>query len=196
MLKYCLLDFPTIDGIRAVLLAAAVLAFEAGPDGIELVHCGFDQSWVICQDACLEVAVAWAFHSQACAGEVCRANVGKLEVKDNQFEVYSGAQNPLQSGKQYWIMVEILPEFRAWFLGMDEPDFTLFADKVGKYAKERTLADIQVLYVGSPDPKMFFHISNASYDFLEVRFVCDVLYHANNCEFVKICQGYNWLFQI
>ena len=99
MLKYCLLDFPTIDGIRAVLLAAAVLAFEAGPDGIELVHCGFDQSWVICQDACLEVAVAWAFHSQACAGEVCRASVGKLEVKDNQFEVYSGAQNPLQSGK-------------------------------------------------------------------------------------------------
>lgn len=39
---------------------------------------------------------------------------------------------------------------------MDEPDFTPFADKVGKYAKERTLADIQVLYVGSPDPKMFF----------------------------------------
>ena len=67
MLKYCLLDFPTIDGIRAVLLAAAVFAFEAGPDGIELVHCGFYQSWVICQNACLEVAVAWTFHSQACA---------------------------------------------------------------------------------------------------------------------------------
>ena len=29
MLKYCLLDFPTIDGIRAVLLAAAVFAFES-----------------------------------------------------------------------------------------------------------------------------------------------------------------------
>lgn len=91
MLKYCLLDFPTVDGIRAVLLAAAVFAFEAGPDGIELVHCSFDQSGVICQDASLEVSVAWAFHSQACAGEVCRADVGKFEVKDNQFEVYSGA---------------------------------------------------------------------------------------------------------
>ena len=79
-------------------------------------------------------------------------------------------------------MVEILPEFRAWFLGMDETDFTPFADQVGKYAKERTLADIQVLYVGSPDPKVFFHICNAGYDFLEVRFVCDVLYHTNNCE--------------
>ena len=131
-----------VDRIRAVLLAAAVFAFEAGPDGIELVHCGFNQSGFICQDACLEVAVAWAFHSQTCAGEICRADVGKLEVKDNQFEVYSGAQNPLQSGKQYWIMVEILPEFRAWFLGMDETDFTPFADQVGKYAQERTLADI------------------------------------------------------
>lgn len=93
-------------------------------------------------------------------------------------------------------MVEILPEFRAWFLGMDETDFTPFADQVGKYAQERTLADIKVLYVGSPDPKLFFHVCNAGYDCLEVRFVCDVLYHANNCEFVKICQGYNWLFQI
>ena len=69
-------------------------------------------------------------------------------------------------------MVEILPEFRAWFLGMDETDFTPFADQVGKYAQERTLADIKVLYVGSPDPKMFFHVCNAGYDFLEVRFVC------------------------
>ena len=143
MLKYCLLDFPTIDWIRAVLLAAAVFAFEAGQDGIELVHCGFYQSWVICQNACLEVAVAWAFHSQACAGEVCRADVGKFEVKDNQFEVYSGAQNPLQSGKQYWIMVEILPEFRAWFLGMDETDFTPFADQVGKYKSFMSAVPIQ-----------------------------------------------------
>lgn len=143
--KSCPAVILTIDRIRAVLLAAAVFAFEAGPDGIELVHCGFDQSGFICQDACLEVAVAWAFHSQTCAGEICRADVDKLEVKDNQFEVYSGAQNPLQSGKQYWIMVEILPEFRAWFLGMDETDFTPFADQVGKYAQERTLADIQVL---------------------------------------------------
>ena len=63
MLKYCLLDFPTIDGIRAVLLAAAVLAFEAGPDGIELVHCGFDQSWVICQDASFKVALVVRFHT-------------------------------------------------------------------------------------------------------------------------------------
>lgn len=96
--KSCPAVILTIDRIRAVLLAAAVFAFEAGPDGIELVHCGFDQSGFICQDACLEVAVAWAFLSQACAGEICRADVGKLEVKDNQFEVYSGAQNPLQSG--------------------------------------------------------------------------------------------------
>lgn len=127
------------------MLAAAVFAFEAGPDGIELVHCGSDQSGFICQDACLEVAVAWTFHSQACAGEICRADVGKIEVKDNQFEVYSGAQNSLQSGKQHRIMVEILPEFRAWFFGMDEADFTSFADQAGKYAQERTLADIQVL---------------------------------------------------
>lgn len=74
-------------------------------------------------------------------------------------------------------MVEILLEFRVWFLGMDETDFTPFADHVGKYAQKRTLADIQVLYVGSPDLKVFFHVCNASYDFLKVRFVCDVLYH-------------------
>lgn len=138
------------------MLTAAVFAFEAGPDGIELAHCGFDQRGFICQDACLEIAVAWAFHSQTCTCEICRADVGNLEVKDNQFEVYSGAQNSLQSGKQHRIMVEILPEFRAWFLGMDETDFTPFADQIGKYAQERTLADIQILYVGSPDPKMFF----------------------------------------
>ena len=45
--------------------------------------------------------VAGAFLSQACAGEICRADVGKLEGKDNQFEVNSGAQNPILSGKQY-----------------------------------------------------------------------------------------------
>lgn len=74
-------------------------------------------------------------------------------------------------------VIEILPEFRAWFFGMDETDFTPFADQIGKSAQERTLADIQILYVGSSDPKVFFHVCNAGYDFLEVRFVCDVLYH-------------------
>lgn len=87
-------SFLAVDRIRAVLLAAAVFAFEVGPDGIELVHCGFDQSGFICQDACLEVAVAWTFHSQTCAGEICRADVGKFEVKDDQFEVYSGGTEP------------------------------------------------------------------------------------------------------
>ena len=50
-------------------------------------------------------------------------------------------------------------------------------DRQVRETVERTLADIQVLYVGSPDPKVFFHVCNAGYDFLEVRFVCDVLYH-------------------
>ena len=45
MLKYCSLEFSAVDGIRAVLLAAAVFAFEAGPNGIELVHCGFYPRW-------------------------------------------------------------------------------------------------------------------------------------------------------
>ena len=32
-----------------------------------------------------------AFHPQAGAGEVCRADVGKLEIEDNKFEMHARA---------------------------------------------------------------------------------------------------------
>ena len=75
------------DGITAVLFSRTVLTLESCPHGIELVDSCFHEGGIIRQDACLEVACTCALHADAGTGEVCRADVGGLQVEDDDLEM-------------------------------------------------------------------------------------------------------------
>ena len=91
--------------------------------------------------------------------------------------MHAGAKHPLQTGKQYRIVVEILPEIGPGFLCVNQANLPALADQVSQYAQERPLADIKVFYIGGPHPEVFLHVGNAGNDLLEVGFVCNVLGH-------------------
>lgn len=170
------LPFPH-DRVAAVLLAGAGLAFEAGPDGVELGDGRFHESGVIGEDAGLEVACAGAFHADAGAGEIGRADVRGLEVEDDDLEVHAGAEGPLQAGEEHRIAVEVLPEVRTGFLRMDQPYLLALADQVGQDAQEGPLVHVEVLDIGRADPERPLHLGHPPDHFLEVHFVGNVLNH-------------------
>ena len=138
--------------IRTILFPAAVLAFEPGPDGVEVVYGGIHEVWFVGQDAGLEVTGAGALHAKARAGEVGRTDVGGLEVEDDDLEVDTRAKDTLQTREEDRVAVEVLPEVRPWFLGMDEADFLAFLYQVGQNAEERSFFHIEVLDVGRAYP--------------------------------------------
>ena len=109
----------------------------AYPNGVELVHGLLNQFGVVGEDARLEVAGAFSIHADACPGEVCAANVGRLAVEDQYFEMHSRTECPFKTIEQSWIFVEIFAEGWSRFLGMDEPDFDTFFDKLSQDRKER-----------------------------------------------------------
>ena len=129
---FCARRLPGKNRIAAVFLPATVFAFEAGPDGIELVHGSFYEGRFISQDSGFKVAGACTFHSYAGSCKVCRSDIGDLGVEDNNLEVNTWAEGSLQTGKENGILIEVLSEIGAWFLCMDQPDLFPFLDEVGK----------------------------------------------------------------
>ena len=163
--------------VGAHILPAAVLAFEPGPDGIEVVYGGIHQVRLIGEDTGFEVACADAFHAEAGAGEVGGTDISGLEVEDDYLEVDTRAKHSLQPREEDRIAVEIFAEIRPRLLGVDKADLLSLADEIGQHTQEGTLFDIQVFDVGRPDPKILLHLRDTGNDFLEVGFVCDVLRH-------------------
>ena len=135
-----------------MLFAAAVLAFEAGPDGVELVHGGFHKRRIIRQDTGFKVTGAGALHSKTGAGKVCGADIGQFAVKDDNLEVDAGAKCTLQAGEQDWVMVEVFTEVGAWLLRMNQAHFFALLDKVGQQTEEGTLFNVKVLDIGRANP--------------------------------------------
>ena len=74
-------------------------------------------------------------------------------------------------------MVEILPEVGPGLLGMDEAHLLPLRYQVRKNSQERTIADVQVLDVGRPDPKGALDVGDPGKDLLEMGFVCDKTCH-------------------
>ena len=44
-------------------------------------------------------------------------------IENDNLEVNAGAQGTLQTGKQYRVVVKVLPKVRAGFLGVNQTDF-------------------------------------------------------------------------
>ena len=163
--------------IAAELLAGAVLTLETGPDGIELIDGRLDQGRIIRQDARLEVPGAGALHADSGTGQIGRADVRRLQIEDDDLEMDTRTQRPLQSGEQHRIAVEILPEIRPRLLGMDQPHLPALLDQVRDQPQERPLVNIQILDVGRPDPQRAPHLRHPRNHLPEMGFVCDVLRH-------------------
>ena len=108
----------------------------AYPNGIELVHGLLNQFGVVGEDASLEVACAFSFHADACTSEVGATDVGHLAVEDQNLEMYPRTERPFKIIEQSRIFVEVLAEGGTWLLGVDEPNFDTFLDKLRQERKE------------------------------------------------------------
>ena len=111
----------------------------ANPNRIELVHGLLDQFGVVGEDSGLEVARAFTFHANACTSEVGTADIGHLAVEDQHLEMYPWTECPFKTIEQSWIFVEVFTEGWPWLLGMNEPDFDTFINKLSQDRKERLL---------------------------------------------------------
>ena len=84
------------------------------------------------------------------------ADVSHLAIEDQDLEMYPRTECPFKTIEQSRVFVEVFAEGRAWFLGMDEPYFDSFFDKLRQDSKERlhlrTDFDIKVFDVGGTYP--------------------------------------------
>lgn len=88
-----------------------------------MVDGGIHEVGLVGEDARLKVAGTGALHAEACASEVGGADVGGLEVEDDDLEVDARAEDTFQSCEKDRIAVEVLPEVGAWLFGMDKAHF-------------------------------------------------------------------------
>ena len=71
----------SFDGVGAVLAATAAGALFSAPHAIKLLTGGIYQRCLISEYSGLKVAAVAALHTYAGTCQVCRANVGGLEIK-------------------------------------------------------------------------------------------------------------------
>ena len=102
------------------------------PDAVELFGGVFYEVFVGAEDAGFEVAGVFAFHAEAGASEVSGAYVGGFEVKDDDFEMDSWAEDSFHTFDEGWVFVEILAEGGSGFFGVNQADFYSALGKVGK----------------------------------------------------------------
>lgn len=116
-----LLSLRLLDSIAAEFLAAAFFAVGTHPERVELLDGGFDDLRVVREDSRFEVATEGTFHADACAGQICGADVGGFKVEYHHLEMHSRTHDAFKVGRENLIAVEIFAEVRAGFLGVNEP---------------------------------------------------------------------------
>ena len=134
---------------------------------------------VIREDSCFEVAAEGAFHADASACQVCRANVGGFEVENYHLEMHSRAHDAFEVGRENLIAVEIFAEVRAGFFCMNEPYAHAALEESCELSEQRygitVLFHIYVLDVSGANPERFADCRDTGNDFGIVFFVLDVL---------------------
>ena len=110
-----------LDSIAAEFLAATFFAMGAHPKRVELFDGGFDDLRIVREDSRFEVAAEGAFHADASACQICRADVSGFEVENHHLEMHSRTHNAFEVGCENLIAVEIFAEVRAGFFCMNEP---------------------------------------------------------------------------
>ena len=106
--------------IPTILLPATAPALESCPDGIELVHRRFHKNGIIREDSRLEVPGGVPFHADTGTGQIGRADVRHLAVKDDHLEMDPRTQRPLQAGEKHLRIAQRCPN------GNQEFDHTLY----------------------------------------------------------------------
>ena len=171
--------------ISAEFLAAAFFAVGAHPKRVELFDGGFNNLRVVREDSRFEVAAERAFHADACACQVCRANVGSFKVENHHLEMHSRAHDAFEVGCENFIAVKILAEVRAGFLGVNEPHAHAALEESCELSEQRNrfavLLHIYVLDVGGADPERFADCCNTGNHFGNI-----VLSGDNRCREIYI----------
>lgn len=168
-----------LDSIAAEFLAAAFFAVGAHPKRVKLFNGGFNDLRVVREDSCFKVAAEGAFHADACACQVCRANVGSFKVENHHLEMHSRAHDAFEVGCENFIAVKILAEVRAGFLGVNESHAYAALEQSGELSEQRyrfaILLDVNILDVGGANPERFADCRDTGNHFGIVFFVLDVL---------------------
>ena len=115
------MSFGLFNSIAAEFLAATFFAVGAHPERVELFDGRFDNLRVIREDSRFKVATKGTFHADACACQVCRADVGGFKIENHHLEMYSRTHDAFEVGRENLIAVKIFAEVRAGFLGVNEP---------------------------------------------------------------------------
>lgn len=84
--------------VTAVFLPRTVLTLESCPNGVELINRCFHEGGIISQNARLKVSGTGTFHSDSGTCKDGRADVGHLQVKDDNLEMDTWTQSSLQAG--------------------------------------------------------------------------------------------------
>ncbi len=92
----------------------------AHPKRIELFDGAFDDFRVVREDSRFEVAAEGTFHADACACQICRADVGRFKIENHHLEMHSRAHDAFEVGRKNLIAVEIFAEIRARFFCVNE----------------------------------------------------------------------------
>ena len=108
------------NSIAAEFLATAFFAVGAHPNRVELLDGRFDDLRVVREDSRFEVATEGAFHANACACQVCGADVGGFKVENHHLEMDSRTHDAFEVGRENFITVEIFAEVRAGFFSVNE----------------------------------------------------------------------------
>ena len=120
------------DGRGAELLALAAGAFLSPPYFVEFLGGGVQDGGFVSEDTGLKVAAEGRFHAHAGTCEIGASDIADEGVDDDDFEMHARAQHLFQVAFQQGIAVEVLLERLSRLLGMNEADFHVPANQLGK----------------------------------------------------------------
>ena len=144
------------------------------------------------EEARLEVAGVGPFHADARAGKVRAAEIDRAAVEDQHLEMDPRTEHPLQSFRQRRVLVEVLAEGGAGFLGVDEAHLNSLAHQLRQHREERQRAvpdfHVEVFDVGGANPQRLPDGDHSGEDKVVVVGVGDVGEH-------NASWGYNRLFE-
>lgn len=149
------------DWVRTEVFALAGLAVAAYPQFVKLIHGLLNDSGVIGEDSCLEVALVGGFHADASSCKVGAADIYLLAIEYQYLEVHTRTQHPLQAVIQHRIAVKVLAEIWSRLLSMNEPNLNATTNQQGDNSKKwlrcLTHLHMQVLNVGRANPQTALH---------------------------------------
>ena len=131
------MSFGLFNSIAAKFLATAFFAVGAHPKRVKLFYSGFDDLRVVREDSCFEVASEGTFHANACACQVCGADVSGFKVEYHHLEMDSRTHDAFKVCCENLIAVKIFAKVRAGFFCVNEPHAHAALEESCELSKQR-----------------------------------------------------------